>query len=174
MTSLKNPGRDRILAILLIPLLSVTTGCSLAPTADQIMPTQLQVAKHYPYTVSLEVRGDEDYLKSVELERAIESTILNQKIFAKVVQGGGDYRLVVDADVTPSGALDAISTVGGTWRLYKTDTGKIVMDEFVTVSHTVTIGEEFIGYQRVKLARALTVKKYIEEGMRRLANLHLP
>jgi hypothetical protein len=138
------------------------------------MPTQLKVARHNPYTVSLEVRGDEDYLKSVELERAIESTILNQKIFAKVVQGGGDYRLVVDADVSGTGAFDVEGKVGGTWRLYKTDTGKIVMDEFVTVSHTVTVGEELIGYQRGKLAIALTVKKYIEEGMRRLDKLHLP
>lgn len=164
---------------LIILLVGNVTGCSIAPSASEMIPDNLSFVKHYPYTVSLDIKGDEGdwsagtLISSVDLEAAIETSITQSGVFSKVIQGSGaDYRLTVEADATtPVAGFDMTVTVGGTWRLIKVSTNKVIMDEFVTTSHTATIGDAFIGMMRLKLAVAGAAKKFVAEGMRRLSSV---
>ena len=138
----------------------IIADCSAQTVIIPNPPDALITVDGNPYIVSLDVKGDEGdrntgtLVRSLDLEAAIETSITKSGVFSKVIQGSGaNYRLMVEADATATDAgFNMTVTMGGTWRLIKVSTNKVVMDEFVTMSLTATVCDAFSGRTRVKLA----------------------
>ncbi len=161
----------------------VNVGCSFNPKSKDIVPDNVKIINRHPYTVSMEVRGDEGnaldmgtLIATNDLETAIKAAIKEHGVFLDVKDPGSDtdYQLTVEIDITdqPPGFSKTFKA-GGIWKLQETSSKRIVMDEFVNVRHTVSFSEAFNGNTRITMAIAGAAKKFIAEGIRLLGNLDL-
>ncbi len=169
-----------ILLFLFILLTFAIQGCSVNPVASD-MVGEIAIVKNHPYTVSLELQGDEGdgflettFIRTLDLRAAIETSIIQSKLFTKIVQTNADYCLKIDADVqAPEGGYVYTAAVGGVWLLSNCTTNNVVMDEFIRTSDTKTFGDAFNGNTRMRLALGEASKKFIEEGLNKITKLDL-
>lgn len=163
------------LTFLLIAVIA-SGGCSMRGRRSEIMlPAQMQLPKRFTSTVAVIATGDQQgYIRSADLQAAIEDAIARSGLFASVVHGGhADYRLEVDLDAMPGSGFTLTAVVGGAWRLVNQTTNRVVLDKFVRTTDTKSSSDAFNGFTRVQLAIEGATRKFIAEGLSAIAGLEL-
>ena len=168
------------LAVCGISIFGLSSCINYAPDLQDIVPEAIKADKIHSYSVRLSVSGDEGdlltgtLLESNKLSTAIQRSIMRSGTFSKVMDSpGAEYELTVlsDANVPGMGG-DLTATVSGIWKLTRASTHQVVMEEFITASHTATFADAFWGPSRLRIAIAGAVKGFISEGIRRLGQLN--
>jgi len=168
--------------VMVIWLCTVATGCSVRVEPLAIVPDQIQLQRHHPYSVMIDTVGTEGdeiitptLIAGNDFREALERAISESKLFASVVRNSqADYHLEVEAKGTaPVAGFNMTCRVGGAWKLTEQNSGRIVFDEFLTAKATKGVGDAFVGATRVRLALEEASQAFILEGLQRLGRLEL-
>ena len=179
MKAIKNFNKLSFILFLFMFLI-LSYGCSVNPSASD-MVGNISDIKNHPFTVSLEVQGDESdglledtLIQTLDFHSAIEISIQQSELFTKIVKENADYCLKVDADIqAPPGGWIYTVNIGGVWNLSNCATKHVVMDEFIRTSSTKTMGVAFNGFTRIRLALGEAARKFIEAGLSQITQLDL-
>jgi len=159
-------------------------GCAAGPAKPAGMTLDpVQGVKRYPYSVSIKASGgsnDNDlglaYITNEALAKAVKDSIMNSKLFAKIVEkDNADYLLSIEIfglEQQPMG-FSMTSRIEVGWNLVKEDTGNRVMRKMITSSYTAPAGAAFSGVARIRMATEGAARKNIEMGIEAMAALNL-
>lgn len=156
------------------------TGCASTATREA-MSVGAPATKSYPYSVSVQTRGGTETtamtgstISNEELKAAIESSIVDSKLFRSVVQGGdGDYELTVTVTQLTKPVFGASFTVDleTGWALAKGSDKTVVMRKGIKSSHTATLDDAVVGATRMRLAVEGAARKNIAQGLQAIAEI---
>jgi hypothetical protein len=156
------------------------TACA-SPATREGMSLDTPAGKTYPYGVSVRTQGgtDPDPLSGVtvsdeDLKAAIESSIIQSKLFRSVVQGRtGDYELAVSITQLSKPGFGTSFTVDldAGWALTRVSDKSVVMRKAVKSSHTATMSDAVVGAVRMRLAVEGAVRDNIAQGLKAIADL---
>jgi len=166
--------------ILIVTAVVGLTGCASTATREA-MSVGTPATKSYPYSVSVQTRGGTETsattgstISNEELKAAVESSIMQSKLFKSVVQGGnGDYELTVIVTQLTKPVFGASFTVDleTGWSLIKASDKSVVMRKVVKSSHTATLDDAIVGATRMRMAVEGAARKSIAQGLQAIADL---
>lgn len=168
--------------VLLVVAWAAASGCSVKARPAGMVPEQLSVRHHHPYSVMIDTVGTEGdgimtatLVTGNDLGEALEHAIRSSQLFASVVRSSqADYHLDVEAKAQAPGAgFDMSVRVGGAWKLTDQKARKVIFDEFVTAQATKTMSDAFVGTTRVRIAMEAAMQAFIRDGIQRLDRLSL-
>jgi hypothetical protein len=172
-----------IASVSLIGVLLALGGCASPSTHQAMMPTNLQLAKQHPQTVSVTAGGGAEtdklgksQISDVELRLAVVESIKASKAFSSVIEGAkGDYALNVSIFNIKQPSFGLSFTVGIEmgWTLTKVDTGAVVWRESITTEHTATVGDAFSGVERLRMANEGAARANVAQGLAKISALSL-
>lgn len=164
-------------------LTTLLTGCASPTTREGMTPGDLVAAKKHPHTVSVAVTGGQEtnplwktQVSDTEFAEALSAAITRSKVFSAVVQGkGGKYQLdVVLVSMTqPSFGTSFTVSMEAGWSLRRSDSGAAVWQASVKSKHTATVGDAFVGVERLRLATEGAAKNNIKQGLEQISALNL-
>ena len=171
---------------LLFPLLVCIavqlSGCASPASKDALIVHDIAKVHPYKESVAVTVQGgsetgamDSSNVSNSDLAQAIEESITENGLFAKIIHGNGsDYLLnvtIVNMSKPLFGA-DFTVSMETAWSLSEVRAKKVVMRESIKSSYTATMGESFVGVTRLRLALEGAVRENIRQGMLALSQLH--
>lgn len=167
--------KQKFFALVLYFLMVELTGCTIAATHDGMSVSNLSTINQYPYSVSISSIGAGDYfISSTNLKAAIESSIIKNNLFNRVIQGNnGDYELTVTVleQSKPAFGIDFTINLNAFWLLVKTSDKSIILKENIQSSYTAEFSDSILGYERFRLAEEGAVRKNISQGIQAISNL---
>lgn len=110
-------------------------------------------------------------IKDIAFENALRASLEAVGLLAE----SGRYLLtatLVRVD-QPLAGFDMTVTTEIAYRLVDGNTGQAVLETTITATHTATVGDAFMGAERLKLANEGSARRNIAELMRQLAELDL-
>ncbi len=148
--------------ILIVAAVVGLAGCASTATREA-MSVGTPATKSYPYSVSVQTRGGTETsamtgstISNEELKAAVESSIMQSKLFKSVVQrGNGDYELSVIVTQLTKPVFGASFTVDleAGWSL------------------TATLDDAIVGATRMRMAVEGAARKNIAQGLQAIADL---
>lgn len=169
--------RPTVSALVFTVVTIIGAGCSIKVRPTAVVPDQLQLEHHHQASVMIDTTGTEGeiIINANDLNTALERAITESKLFASVVRSSqADYHLEVEAKATaPWWGFDMTCRVGGTWKLTRQKSGKVIFDEFVTAEATKTVGDAFAARTRILLALEAASEAVVRDGLQRIGRLHL-
>lgn len=171
------------LAIAVVATAAVLGGCASPASREGMAVQQVQLAKHHPYSVGVQVQGggetgalDSSNIAPADLKAALEDSIKNSKLFSTVVQGkDGDYELsvvITRIDKPMFGASFTVDLETG-WSLVKLSDRSVALRKSIKSSHTATMGDSMVGVTRLRLAVEGAARANIDQGLKEIAALNL-
>lgn len=171
------------LAVLALGLSALLAGCASPATREGMIPGDLDTAKKHPQTVSVAVTGGQEtnplwksQISDTSFAEALSDAITRSKVFSAVVQGkGGNYQLdvaLVSMTQPSFGASFTVDMEAG-WSLRRTDSAAVVWQASVKSKHTATVGDAFVGVERLRLATEGAAKNNIKQGLEMISRLNL-
>lgn len=158
-------------------------GCSSPVSKEAVVVHSILGGVQHNKTVSITTQGgsetgamDVPNISDVDLADAIKESIIENKIFTKVIQNGeSDYQLNVSIINMSKPMFGASFTVQieAAWSLIDLKTDKVVMRELITSSHTANFTDAFAGVTRFRLAVEGAVKENIGLGLLNVSQLKL-
>ncbi len=177
---MKTTRCGRIAGILIVAAVLGLEGCASTATREA-MSVGTRATKSYPYSVSVQTRGGTETsamtgstISNEELKAALESSIVESKLFRSVVQGGnGDYELMIVVTQLTKPVFGASFTVDleTGWSLVKTSDKSVVMRKVIKSSSTATLDDAIVGATRMRLAVEGAARKNIAQGLQAIADL---
>ncbi len=177
---MKTTNCGRITGILVVTAVVGLTGCASTATREA-MSVGTPATKSYPYSVSVQTRGGTETsqmtgstVSNEELKAALESSIIQSKLFKSVVQGGnGDYELTVIVTQLTKPVFGASFTVEMEtgWALTKGSDKAVIMRKGIKSSHTATMDDAVVGATRMRMAVEGAARKNIAQGLQAIADL---
>ena len=108
--------------------------------------------------------------------QALVESITKSQVFTRVIEGkGGDYLLtvsLVSMEQPSFGASFTVKMEAG-WSLKNNTTGAAVWQESVRSEHTATMGDAFVGTERLRLATEGAARNNIKQGLGKISKLKL-
>jgi hypothetical protein len=157
-------------------------ACASAPNREA-MSVGTPATKSHPYSVSVQTQGGSETgamtganISNEDLKAAIESSIVQSKLFKSVLQGkNGDYELTVTITQISKPVFGVSFTVDmeAGWALTKMSDKTVAMRKVIKSSHTATMGDAVVGATRMRLAIEGVARKNIEQGLQAIADLNL-
>lgn len=162
---------------------SMLGGCATPTTSAGMTPTAIKTTTKHAKTVSVAVAGGQEtdsmgksQVSNSVMAQAITDAINTSKTFSGVVQGkSGDYMLsvnIVNVDQPSFGTSFTVKLEAG-WTLQRVDTGAVVWQESLKSEHTATMGDAFVGTERLRLATEGAARNNIALGLEKLSALKL-
>lgn len=161
----------------------VLTGCSSVPRSTEMIPEGFDLVTKHASSVSVNVEGgveeDSPWISNQEIQKAVEESILQSKVFSTIVQGEkADYRLDIflgDArlPLPPHAGLSLTTQMDIIWNLSEVDSGKTIWQEIVTTSYTATMGDSIFVVSRMRMASENAAKENIKKGVELLSQVRL-
>lgn len=159
------------------------TGCSSPANREAMVPQDMVLVKHHPYTVQVQTSGgndtgamDSSNISNADLKAALEDSITQSKVFKSVVQGsGGEYELNVRVSSLTKPVFGATFTVEleTAWSLTKTSDRSVVLRKSVKSTGVATMGDAFAAVKRLRLAVENAARDNIAQGLKAVAELQL-
>ncbi len=167
----------------LICISSGLIGCSSPASKDGIVAHDILNIKHHPNTVLVKAQGgsetgamDSSNISNKDFAQAIEESIIESKLFTRVIHGeGSDYLLNVTIVSMSKPMFGASFTVSmeAAWSLSDAASKEAVLRKSIKSSHTVTMGQALIGTTRLRLAVEGAARKNIQLGLEAISELQL-
>jgi hypothetical protein len=182
--TLNSVALKRIVTVSSVVLASaLLTACATPTTSQGMTPTAIQTTTKHAKSVSLDVSGGQDtssmgksQISSEAYAKALTDAINASKTFSSVIQGkGGDYLLTVtlfNIDQPSFGGAFTVKLEAG-WQLQRADNGAIVWQESIKSEHTATMGDAFVGVERLRLATEGAARNNIAQGLAKVSALKL-
>lgn len=160
------------------------TGCATPATKEAMTARGIPGVQQHRKSVAVSTQGgnetgamESSNISNGEFAKAIEESITQNKLFTQVIQGqgGADYLLnvaIVNMSKPSFGASFTVS-MEGAWTLTQVSTKKVVMRESIRSSATATIGQAFVGAERLRLAVEGAARENIRLGLTAISKLHL-
>lgn len=159
------------------------SGCATPATYQGMIPATFETAAKHPHSVSVNVSGGQEtnpmwksQVSDVTFSQALVESITKSQVFTRVIEGtGGDYLLtvvLVSMEQPSFGASFTVKMEAG-WSLKRATTGAVVWQESVRSSHTATVGDAFVGVERLRLATEGAAKNNIKQGLGKISGLKL-
>ncbi len=177
---MKTTRCGRIAGILIVAAVLGLEGCASTATREA-MSVGTRATKSYPYSISVQTRGGTETgamtgstISNEELKGALESSIIESKLFKSVAQGGnGDYELMIVVTQLTKPVFGASFTVDleTGWSLVKTSDKSVVMRKVIKSSSTATLDDAIVGATRMRLAVEGAARKNIAQGLQAIADL---
>jgi len=106
---------------------------------------------------------------------AIEQALRGSGLFksASVGHGSPDYALDVSIVAFDQSGFDITVTLTTRWQLTEVASGRVVLEQYIDTSNTVTAGQAFAGWTRARCAKEGAAQKNIAQGIEALSALHL-
>lgn len=173
-------GIKKIVPILLF--CSLLGGCAVGAlpagmTFKSEQPLGYDVALLNEVSVA-EVTGGQgtNPLWTSEISGTAFQTALKDSLEAQGLLAEGGRFLLKSAFINvnqPFGGFDMTVTTEISYTLVDEQTGLEVMNESITAAHTATVGDAFLGMERLKLANEGSARKNIEQLLKRLSELSI-
>ncbi len=170
----------RVTGILIVTAVVALSGCASTATREAML-VGAPATKNYPYSVSVQTRGGTETtamtgatVSNEELKAAVESSIMQSKLFKSVVQGGnGDYEITVIVTQLTKPVFGASFTVEmeAGWALTKASDKTIVLRKVIKSAHTATLDDAIVGATRMRIAVEGAARKNIAQGLQAIADL---
>ncbi len=161
----------------------VLAGCSSPISKEAVIVHSILIDQQHNKTVSITTQGgsetgamDVPNISNPDLADAIKESIIENKIFTKVIQNGeSDYQLNVNIVNMSKPMFGASFTVQmeTAWSLVDLKNNKVVMRESIKSAHTTAWNEAFAGATRFRLAVEGAIKKSIGLGLLKVSQLKL-
>jgi len=172
----------RVTRILIVTAVVGLAACASAPNREA-MTVGTPATKGHPYSVSVQTQGGKDTsamtgsnVSNEDLKAAIESSIIQSKLFKSVVQGkNGDYELTVTVTQITRPLIGVSFTVNmeAGWALTKVSDRTVAMRKVINSSHTATMGDAVVGATRMRMAIEGATRNNIAQGLQAIAELKL-
>ena len=157
-------------------------GCA-SPATVQGMVAQAQIIKTQPFAVTVNARGgsetgamDPSMISDTDFAKAIEESIINGRVFIKVVHGkDSDYELgvtLLNFNKPMFGASFTITLETG-WSLTNTKTREIYLRKNIKSTHTASFSDSAVGVTRFRLALEGAARENIKNGLEEISRLPL-
>lgn len=174
--------KSSLALVLLVGIISLT-GCAAPASKDAVIAHDLPIKQHHQKTVSIQTQGgketgamDAPDISNKDLAKAIEESIIENRLFTQVIHGSNsDYLLSVNIVHMEKPLFGASFTVKmeAAWSLLERQTKKVVMRESIKSLHTTTMGEAFAGATRLRLAVEGAIRENIRQGLLGISDLQL-
>lgn len=168
---------------LLVSAASGLSGCASPASTDAIIIHDIPGIKQHQKTVAIRTQGGSDTsamgssnISNSDFAKAIEESIIENKLFTQVIHGeGSDYLLNVTIVSISKPSFGANFTVSmeAAWSLSDRKTQKVVMRESIKSSDTATMGEAFVGVTRLRLAVEGAAHENVQLGLMAISRLQL-
>ena len=158
-------------------------GCASGAMSRNMVPKDLTVANHHPYSVMVKVEGGREtsaaspsQISSPEFQSAIVESLMTHGVFKTVLtEGNTDYKLeVAILDLRqPLLGFNMTVTIETAWKLTNLRDGGTVMSENLTNSYTATVGDAFAGVKRLRLANEGAARENIRDALKKISEKKL-
>jgi hypothetical protein len=161
----------------------VLTGCATGAKAVNMMPTQFAVENKLGGSVCPSVEGGEktnpmliSNISSEDFLTALTESLTRSGVFTQMVGASdADYllRVIITDMEQPIAGFDMTVYLTSHWMLTKRSTNRVVFSEKIRSKFTATVGDEFLGVERVRKANEGAARENIKDGIHRLSQLKL-
>jgi len=160
-------------------------GCAVNPQVVNMVPDGALYYRTHTSTVTIgAVRGGEESdpmfkgsrISSRDLRAALEEAFRRAGYFPGPAQGGGrDYYMTADilSQTQPAAGFDMTATLRVRYILTCTGDPAFCWSQDVSSSHTATVGDAFVGAERLNKANEGAVRNNLGELLKRLASLDI-
>jgi hypothetical protein len=165
--------------------LAVLQGCASAAKIENMVPTDVErvnpnSALADQLYISSASGGDEtnpmwtSEISAEDFRKALEQALSNSGLLSEM-RSSGQYELRVFLDEVdqPFIGLDMTVTTKVTYEVIQRDTRERVFREQITASHTATMGEQFYGVERLRLANEGSAEENIKKFIKLLLELEM-
>ena len=167
--------------VALCALVAALAGCATASMPEAMVPATAVAGTQHHATTSVVVAGGSEtsamgksQISNEAFQQAIVQAIEKNKTFTSVVKApGGDYTLAVTvvAMDQPSFGMDFTVKMEAAWSLKKAD-GTVVMQESIKSEGTATMGDAFVGAERLRLANEAAARNNIAAALDKIGKLN--
>ncbi len=178
-----NKIKSSLAALILIVSVVGLSGCASPVSKKSVVVHSIPGVQEHQSTVSINTQGgsetsalDSSNISDSEFEKAIEESVIANKVFSRVVHGDdSDYLLNVTIVSMSKPLFGSSFTVDmeAAWSFSNPQNEEFLLKKLVTSSHTVTMGEAFYGATRLRLAIEGAVRKNIKSGLKSISELPL-
>jgi hypothetical protein len=147
-----------------------------------MVPANASVRRTFNRSVGVSVTGGRDtnpmwtsQVSSEDFRQALEVSLQRYGVFSRVIRNAGaDYQLSVTLVrlKQPFAGLDMTVAAEVTWRL-TTNSGRVVWQQTTNQSYKATVGDAFVGVNRLRLANEGAIRENIKVGIERISELSL-
>ncbi len=173
----------RLNSLIIVTAVLGLAACASPASREAMSAASVTVTKKHPYSVSVTTQGGNETsamtsssVSNEDLKSAIETSIVESKLFKSVVQGkNGDYQLtvtVIQLSKPMFGASFTVDMEAG-WALTKVSDNTVVMRKVIKSSHTATMGDALVGVTRLRLAVEGAARNGIVQGLQAISELNL-
>ncbi|MBL9187742.1 MAG: hypothetical protein JNK23_09710 [Opitutaceae bacterium] len=158
-------------------------GCATASNSTAMIATSAAPANKHTGSVSVNVTGGAETsamgasnISNTDFASAIQASITQSQLFAKILAEQSDYRLdvqIVRLDRPMFGTSFTVN-LEATWRLFRRGEPKPVWEKAVASSFTATMGDAFAGVTRLRLANEGAARANIKDAIAQMGTLTLP
>lgn len=159
----------------------LAAGCATQAQQQSMVAADFTAAKKHAETVSVSVSGGQEtsalgksQISNESFAQALAESINRSQAFSKVLPApGGTYLLSVQifsVDQPSFGATFTVKMEAG-WTLKRADSGKTVWQQAIQSEHSVSVGEAFVGTERLRLANEGAARKNIAAGLAKITQL---
>ncbi|MGB5964486.1 MAG: hypothetical protein WBG65_03020 [Sulfurimonadaceae bacterium] len=160
--------KNKILAALLLGAMVLFSGCAPKASKDAVVVHKVQIINMHTGNVEVNAHSNGDYITDEDLAKAIEESILENKLFEQVVHESKENYLLEVAVVSmdkPSMGFTMTVSMEATWLLKDLSNNKIIMRKVIHSSSTKTVGDAFVGVERIKIAIEGAIHENIRLGL---------
>lgn len=170
---------------LLIFALAILQGCASAAKIENMVPSDVERADPNSALanglyVSAASGGDDtnpmwtSEISADDFRQALEQALSNSGLLSEMRSSGQyEVRVFLDEVDQPFIGLDMTVTTKITYEVIRQDTRERVFKEQVIASHTATMGEQFYGVERLRLANEGSAEKNIQIFIQKLLALEI-
>jgi hypothetical protein len=166
-----------------LALVWILSGCATPAKVANMTPSEISITNKHPHTVSTAVVGGEETsslgmskVSDTRFQKALTNAILESAVFSDVVSiGGSDYhlRVVITNLGQPMAGFDMTVTLTSHWELTKQGDSRPFWQSFVSTKYTATVGDAFVGVERIRVANEGAARANIKDGLQQLSELSL-
>lgn len=168
--------KNKIFTVLLLGIMAMMSGCSFKASKDAVVVHNMQSVNKHDGSISINARSNGLDITDIDFAKAIEESIIENDLFAKVIHGNGaDYLLEVSiiSIEKPVFGLDFTVNMEATWSIKDPLNNKIIMRKAIKSSYTATFGDALVGVKRLRLAIEGAIRKNIRLGLLDMSALQL-
>ena len=166
-------------------VLAVLQGCASAAKIENMVPSDVErvdpnSALAQRLYVSAASGGDDtnpmwtSEISAEDFRKALEQALSNSGLLSEMRSSGQyEVRVFLDEVDQPFMGLDMTVTTKVTYEVIRQDSREKVFEEQLIASHTATMGEQFYGVERLRLANEGSAEKNIQMFIQKLLALEI-
>ena len=161
--------------------LAMLASCASPASPTAMVPSDANVRKKHNATVNVAVTGGHttnplwtSQVSNEDFKQALETSLTRYGVFSRVIQdGSANYRLDVSLVrlKQPMVGFDMTVTAEVAWKLTDARSGRVLWQQTTTTPFTATVGDAFMGVQRLGLANEGAIRQSIKTGIEHISAL---